>query len=248
MLGVVGNAATDRGFVIDTALGGAIILKIAEAADLGAGAPVAVPAELVMARAAWNGPSTEMRRFSAGMRVIMAMLCTLLLFGGAQAPGAAAAGLLLAYGLWAGNILWAEANGRPQVRSMLPYWVDVTWSATMLQITASAADMLLITLVQPVVLASIGYGVRNGLQLAVYAALAVLLDFGDPLIPALTTHRASALSALVVLALSIVAYGIDVQAGSPRAWTVIGSIAWSAWQKAQQKKVVAAALATPIPK
>lgn len=135
------------------------------------------------------------------MRAIIAMLCALLLFGGAQAPGAAAAALLLAYGLWSGHILWAEANGRPPGRAMLHYWVDVTWSAAMLHLTASAADMLVITLVQPVVLASIGYGVRRGLQLAVYASLAVLLDFGGPLIPALASDRASALSALGVLAL-----------------------------------------------
>ena len=142
-----------------------------------------------------------MRRFSAGMRVIVAMLCMLLLFGGAQAPAAAAAGLLLTYGLWAGHILWAEASGRPPGRALLHYWVDVTWSAAMLHLTASAADMLVITLVQPVVLASIGYGVHRGLQLAVYAALAVLLDFGGPLIPALTNDRASTLSALGLLAL-----------------------------------------------
>jgi hypothetical protein len=144
-------------------------------------APSALPV-LPVAEGTWRGPSAEMRRFSAGMRAIVAMLCTLLMFGGAQPPGAATAAVLLAYGIWAAYVLWSEATGRPLGRALLHYWVDVAWSAALLQLAASATDMLVLTLVQPVVLASIGYGVRRGVQLALFGALAVVVDLGHPLL------------------------------------------------------------------
>jgi signal transduction histidine kinase len=149
----------------------------------------------------WTGPSAEMRRFSAGMRAIVAMLCTLLLFGSAQPPGAATAALLLAYGTWSAYVLWTEASGRPLGRPLLHYWVDVVWTATMLQLSATGSGMLILTLVQPVVLASIGYGVRRGVQLAAFGALAVIVDFGNPLVHNLSQSVVHALPALGVLSL-----------------------------------------------
>ncbi|MDO8418857.1 MAG: hypothetical protein Q7S90_02380, partial [Rubrivivax sp.] len=154
-----------------------------------------------MAADTGRGPSTEMRRFSAGMRAIVAILCTLLIFGGAQPPGAAGAAVLLAYGVWAAYVLWAEAAGRSLGRTLLHYWVDVAWTAAMLQLTESATQLLVLTLVQPVVLVSIGYGVRRGVHLALFAALAVVVDLGNPVMRALDIDMARALLALGVLAL-----------------------------------------------
>ena len=148
-----------------------------------------------------GGPSAEMRRFSAGMRAIVAILCTLLLFGGPRSPGPVAAVVLLAYGVWSAHVLWTEATGRRYAHSVLHYWVDVTWAAVTLQLTATATDMLVLTLVQPVVLASIGYGVRRGLELALFGALGVLVDFSNPLVQSLDTTLARALPAVGVLAL-----------------------------------------------
>ena len=128
-----------------------------------------------------SGPSAEMRRFAAGMRTIFAMLCMLLLFGDGTSPSTAAAAVLLAYSLWSGFVLWREATGRPLEHPVLHPWLDVAWTAAMLQLTAFSSDMLVLTLVQPVVFSSIGYGVRHGLQLALVAALAVVLDVDNPL-------------------------------------------------------------------
>ena len=57
-------------------------------------------------------PSAELRRLSAGMRVVNALLCTLLLVS-AQTPSTAwATSLLCSYSLWSAYVLWAEASGR----------------------------------------------------------------------------------------------------------------------------------------
>lgn len=151
---------------------------------------------------AWQGgPSAEMRRFSAGMRAIVAVLCTLLLFGGAPLLSPAVAVLLLVYGIWSAHVLWTEATGRRFGHSVVDYWIDVTWAAVTLQLTATAPDMLVLTLVQPVVLASIGYGARRGLELAMFGALGVLLDFSNPLLQTLDATLSRALPAIGVLAL-----------------------------------------------
>jgi signal transduction histidine kinase len=151
----------------------------------------------------WSGPSAEMRRFFAGMRAIVAMLATLLLFGGAQQPGALAAAVLLGYGTWAAYVLWYEATGRPLGHTLAQYWVDVGWTAAMLLLTSSSHhDMFVLTLVQPVVLASIGYGVRRGVQLALFAALAVAFNRENPFAQVLEGSHVRTLPALGVLALA----------------------------------------------
>jgi signal transduction histidine kinase len=151
----------------------------------------------------WHGPSAEMRRFFAGMRAIVAMLATLLLFGGAQQPGPLAAGVLLSYGTWAAYILWNEATGRPLGHTLFQYWIDVGWTAAMLLLVPSSSnDMFVLTLVQPVVLASIGYGVRRGVQLALFAAVAVAFDRDSPFAQLLQGTGVRTLPALGVLALA----------------------------------------------
>jgi signal transduction histidine kinase len=142
-----------------------------------------------------------MRRFAAGMRAVVAMLCTLLLFGSHQAPGAAAAAVLLGYGMWSALVLWREASVRPLAHAPLHYWVDVAWTGAMLHLTTGFTPMFVLTLVQPVVIASIGYGVRHGVQLAAFAALTVALDTDGAFRQALGEGPLKALPALVVLAL-----------------------------------------------
>lgn len=150
----------------------------------------------------WDGPSPEMRRFSAGIRVINAMLCTLLLFSSDPRLGATAAVLLAVYDLWAAFVLWNEASGHPGRAGWSCYWVDVAWTGAVLQLTSSDASMMIFTLVQPVVLTSIGYGVRRGFALALFAALAIMLDLRDPAVRALGFNWTHVIPAFGVLALS----------------------------------------------
>lgn len=165
-----------------------------------------------------------MRRFAAGMRTIFALLCTLLLFGAGSTPGTPAVAVLLAYGLWCGFVLWREASGRPLSHPRLHPWLDVAWTAAMLQLTTFSTDMLVLTLVQPVVYASIGYGVRQGLQLALVAALAVVLDASNPLrqilgqgvaaivLPALAMLTLVPASALLSRPMSVLRQRLDLMA------------------------------------
>ena len=141
-------------------------------------AAVAPPPELPGRVAATRQPgaSAEMRRFAAAIRAIVALLCTLLLITGEPAPRVPAGTVLLAYDLWAGYVLWAEASGRAPAHALLQYWIDATWTVLMLQLTASGTGMLVLTFVQPVLLASIGHGLRHGVLLALYAAFGLLVD------------------------------------------------------------------------
>ena len=148
-----------------------------------------------------HGPSAEMRRFSAGMRAIVAMLVSLIMLGGSAPRGLALTTTLLVYALWAGWVLWAEASGRARGPALWHFVLDITWTAVLLQLTDDAAHMLTLTLVQPVVLTSIGFGVRRGVQLALLAAAAVIADLAHQPPRLQETSLSQALTLLGVLAL-----------------------------------------------
>ncbi|HJV62333.1 MAG TPA: histidine kinase [Albitalea sp.] len=145
--------------------------------------------------------SEETRRLSAGIRAVAALLCTLMFASAESRPGMAAAVVLLAYDLWAACVLWLEARGMPLRQTLAHCWIDVGWTLLMLRLTDSGAEMLVLTLVQPVVLAGVGYGVWHGLVLAVFSALGLLFDSGGPF--AVGTHgtRMNPLWSVAVLGL-----------------------------------------------
>lgn len=150
-------------------------------------------------------PSTELRRLSAGMRVVNALLCTLLLVS-AQTPSTAwATSLLCSYSLWAAYVLWAEASGRATYPVLPCYWIDVAWSLLVLQFFEIGTMMMIVTLVQPVVLASISYSVRHGIMLALFAGLGLLLDHRNEFVSGVYESWVRALPALAVLALILAA-------------------------------------------
>jgi signal transduction histidine kinase len=149
-----------------------------------------------------EGPSAEMRRFSAGIRVVTALLCTTLLIADDhQRAGTFSVGVLLAYCAWSGWLLWLEASERVGVVGLWPYWVDVLWSCTAMKLFASGTTMMIVTLVHPVVLASIGYGVHHGVFLALFAAMGLLYDESNELMRALDRGWRQSLPALLVLTL-----------------------------------------------
>lgn len=148
-----------------------------------------------------SGTSSEMRRFSAGIRAIVALLCSLLLIYSESNISIAALGVLLGYGLWSAIVLWAEASGHTAHHALLHYWVDVAWTVLVMHLTTSGTMMMVVTLVQPVVLASIGYGVRHGVLLALAAAGGMLVDLGLRYAGGTDLPRADLVSAAAVLAL-----------------------------------------------
>lgn len=108
------------------------------------------------------------------MRCIVALLCTLLLV---QDPGyAKLLPLLIAYNAFAAYVLWAESSGRSVGSPLVQYWIDVSWTLVSLQLIDSTSTLLAITLVQPVALASIGYGLTRGFALACFGAAGMVLD------------------------------------------------------------------------
>jgi signal transduction histidine kinase len=128
-----------------------------------------------------SGPSVEMRRFSAGMRLLVALLCTLLLATAEPTWWPWSFAVLLGYGLWAAYVLFRVAAGRERPHVLLCYWIDVAWSIATLHLFSAGTLLMTLTLVQPVVLASIGIGVRHGLALATVAALGLLTGRSGPM-------------------------------------------------------------------
>ncbi len=119
---------------------------------------------------------TDIQRFSAGLRVAMALLYTLLMVGNEHALGTLQAAMLLAYNAWVVLILIAEARGREPVSVAWLYWVDVIWATAMLQITNGSHELLVMAMVCPVVITSIHFGARHGAAMAVISAGVMLVD------------------------------------------------------------------------
>jgi signal transduction histidine kinase len=121
------------------------------------------------------GVQSDLSRFGAGLRALVVMLVTLEL-AAQSLEGGWTGWVLLGYGLWASLLLWAEARGQPLPRPLLAPWIDVAWSAVMVQGAPEAADMMALTFILPVVVASVLHGFRQGVMLACFATLA--LAFG----------------------------------------------------------------------
>lgn len=148
-----------------------------------------------------EGPSSEMRRFSAGIRVVTALMCTVLLLATGGPEGAVPTVVLVAYSAWASWLLWAEARQKPRITGVWPFWVDVVWSCAAMKMFAVGSTMMLVTLVHPVVLASIGFGVGSGVVLALLAAVGVAYDDFGRWMHQLPEGWLHALPLLLVLAL-----------------------------------------------
>ena len=125
-------------------------------------------------RPAGAGPSAEMRRFSAGMRAVTALLCTSLLVEHGSVLGQPLILVLLAYSLWSAVLLWLEQEGSNAWIRLWPYWIDVAWAVVVVKLTVGSTPMMIVTLVHPVVLATIGYGFRHGLSLGLTASLGLV--------------------------------------------------------------------------
>jgi signal transduction histidine kinase len=121
------------------------------------------------------GAQSDLSRFGAGLRALVVMLVALEL--AAQGlEGGWTAWLLLSYAFWSGILLWAEARGRPLPHPALHPWIDVAWSAFVVLGAAGAADMMALTFILPVVMASVLHGFRQGVMLACFATLALALS------------------------------------------------------------------------
>ena len=161
----------------------------------------AAPAGLAVLPGQLPGPSGEMRRFTAGIRVVTAALSTVLLISQTEPLRPLPMGLLVGYCIWSGAVLWFEANGRARRSAMWLYWVDVIWSCAAMKLISGGTMMLILTLVNPVVVVSIGYGVTHGFLLALVAAVGILFDSSSQLVRSLSLGWHQSLPTLLVLAL-----------------------------------------------
>lgn len=147
------------------------------------------------------GPSAEMRRFSAGLRVVTALLVSVLLISVKPELDLRAGLIMLGYIAWAGALMWADAHDRPLVSGLAAYWLDVVWVCAMMWHFSVGNMMLMLAVVHPIVLASIGYGVGHGLMMAALGVLAIAFDPDAGRAPLPTSDRLGGLAQFLVLVL-----------------------------------------------
>lgn len=143
----------------------------------------------------------EMRRFSAGLRALVALLCTFLLVAGESRLDAFAVSALLCYDLWAGTLLWAESSGRRWGGTLPHYTIDVIWAVGLAHLFSASLPAIALTLVLPVLQASIAHGTRPGVVLALGGALGLLLAPQSLLAGGFPLNEAHAAQALMVFSL-----------------------------------------------
>lgn len=164
-----------------------------------AGASSASPAGAPNPSAA--GPSAEMRRFSAGLRVVTALLVSVLLISVKPTLDTGAGLTMLAYIAWAGVLMWSDVHDRPLVPGLAAYWLDVAWVSAMMWHFSIGNMMLMLALVHPIVLASIGYGVGHGLLMAALGVAAIAFDPDAGHAPLPSADRLGGAAQYLVLAL-----------------------------------------------
>ena len=92
---------------------------------------------------AGRGPSGEMRRFSAGIRVVTALMCTVMLLANEEGIERWPTLILVIYCTWSAYLLWAEAAERSRIAGVWPYWIDVAWSCLVMKLFSTGTAMML---------------------------------------------------------------------------------------------------------
>ena len=121
------------------------------------------------------GPPAEIRRFWAGMRIVIALLVATLMFSSERDIAGRALAVMSIYFTWSAWLLWVEANDQSPFSALWTYWMDVAWTCLMMAFWREGAMMLTLALVYPVVLNTIGFGIRHGLLLALMANVGMIL-------------------------------------------------------------------------
>jgi signal transduction histidine kinase len=159
-------------------------------------------------------PLTDIRRFAAGVRAIIAFLCAAILLSDEPPLQDAAVALLVIYALWAAYVLWSEGRRPLPVRLLLHCWIDVTWAGLLLQLVGNNADLLIVMIVPPVLLASIGHSLRMGAMLAFYASLSLffyMIPMREPQFAFELEHLIHAMAVMALVpAAALVARPINV--------------------------------------
>ena len=151
--------------------------------------------------ASTNTSTAEICRFSAGIRLVSALLCTVLIVANERHIDHWTLVALCIYGLWSGWLLWREARGSADGPALWPYWIDVGWSCLIMKLSTTASMMMVMTLVQPVVLASVGHGLAQGLMLVLLALAGLLFDNTSELMRGMGLGGLKSLPMLLVLTL-----------------------------------------------
>ena len=116
-------------------------------------------------------------RLAAGLRLAMALMCTLLLQPVLSWNAPLANGLLPGYVLWAALLLWRTrtAPGGDTLRPLREGWIDMLWILVMLMQLRPSQPLLALLMVVPMLRVMLECGLLHGLLLGLSATLGMLL-------------------------------------------------------------------------
>lgn len=126
--------------------------------------------------------TTEYRRLIESLRVMLAVIAGLLML---DAPPEARAPLsigILAFGTYAGIVLWQAVSGSMTSRRHIFYWLDALWFLLLLSLAGEARSHYFLFLFFPVFFTAWRIGYHESVAIAVFSGLASVVVFAlrDP--------------------------------------------------------------------
>lgn len=122
-----------------------------------------------------NGPTAELRRVLAAVRVVVAVIAALLMLDSPFAYRSVFSLGVLAFSIYAGALFFLELRGDrlPDSRSIV--WLDAAWCILLLYLDERSPGAFSIFLFFPVLFGTLRWGYKQGIAVAVISALGALL-------------------------------------------------------------------------
>lgn len=119
----------------------------------------------------------EYSRLIESLRVMLAIIAGLLMLDMRPEEQVPLAIIILAFGSYAGLLLWIAADGTVNVQRRIFYWIDAIWFLLMLSVAGTARTNYFLFLYFPVVFAAWRTGYKESIAMAAFCSLASLAIF-----------------------------------------------------------------------
>lgn len=123
------------------------------------------------------GGRAEYHRLIESLRVMLAIISGLLMLDMRPEEQIPLAIVVLAFGSYAGLLLWVAADGSFNVQRRIFYWIDAVWFLMMLSLAGTARTHYFLFLYFPVVFAAWRTGFKESIAIAAFCSLASLVVF-----------------------------------------------------------------------
>lgn len=117
------------------------------------------------------------RRLIESVRVVLATVAGLLMLDAGEAAQGRLALAVLAYGIYAGTLLWQAANGSRGPRARILHWLDAVWFLLLIAMAGEAGMRYFLFLFFPVLFAAWRRGIRESIAVAAVCGMGALAIF-----------------------------------------------------------------------